>query len=224
MTRSSWNSSNLQMVGRSKISRGVRVGRLLLAVLCVLTLHGAIRASSGDALLEDLGRGKLRDSVFELPDTVIGSETFVRRAVVIGRTVQEIWPLLEDLGRVKEMIPKIDTFKVLEIHPDSAVVLCRAKPKWYLKTFSCSLFVTSRKCEKMRWVRTGGDFDALECSWEFFPLADGRTLALFSIHFELGGLIPGFLVKAAMKGTLPKMMLHFRDWILEHSVPVRGKT
>lgn len=196
----------------------------VLAILLVLLLPGIGSAvTSGDVILQGISRTERQTGVYQLPDTLVDSRTFIRRAVIVNGPVGDIWPLLMNPDRIMEMMPQIKEFEILESHLDSTVMLCKAKPKWYLKTFACTLFVACKAFEKMRWVRTGGDFKSLECSWEFLPMTNGNMLAIFSIHFELGGLIPAFLVTRATKSTLPEMMLRFRDWIAENIIPARDR-
>lgn len=170
-------------------------------------------AQANENIFEQLDRAKCKDSVFHLHDSLLGEKKYLRRAIYVDRSIEDIWQLLLDPDEVYNTIPKLKNYEILKTYTDSMILLCSAKPRWYLKTYACTVSVILEPVKKIQWIQTGGDFKAMECSWELHSIAPERTLAIFSLHFKLGGVIPGFLVNWGVKNGLPDMMIHVREWL-----------
>ncbi len=183
--------------------------------LCsILILHFVpVNAQTNKSIIEQLDNAKCKDSVFQLDDGIIDGKKFLRRAIYVDCPIENTWQLLLDPDEVNKTVPKLKKYEILETFSDSMILLCSSKPRWYLKTYTCTVSVILEPIKKIRWVQTGGDFKAMECSWELYSITPEKTVAIFSLHFKLGGVIPGFLVNWGINNGLPGMMVKVKEWL-----------
>lgn len=187
------------------------ITRTMLAFCLVLsaTLMGIgnlIAANSSDSAVPDARNTHYRRDVIVLPDTILNGVKFIRRAVILCESREAIWRVLVDPQEAKGFMPKLKQFQVLQDFVDSQIVLCKGKPSWLLKTFSCKLKLRFESGRRIFWERIEGDFDRLDGSWELVRLDDVNTLAIYSVHCEPGTVIPQFVIDCGIKRDLPKML------------------
>lgn len=176
-------------------------------------LIGVIQISSTEVNPDDDDLPFLTANVIKLADTTIGEYKFMRRAIWIDKYPLEIWDLLTNPEEIKNFMPKLKKYELLESYPDSQIFLCAAKPKWYLKTYECKVSVILQPFSEIWWIRTDGDFDEFRCCWLLEQQNDSSTMATYHIYMELGGIIPEFLVKWGVKKGLDEMMGYCQEWI-----------
>jgi ribosome-associated toxin RatA of RatAB toxin-antitoxin module len=141
-----------------------------------------------------------------MPDTTIGGKRFLRRAVLLDCPPEGVWDMLVDTAEVWNIMPKLKKCKLLFDGPDSQLVLFEAKPLWFLKTFSCVLVRQFERPRTISWRRSSGDFKALEGFWELLPETDGRTLAVYCVHFVPGSILQQWFVDVALRRGISEML------------------
>jgi ribosome-associated toxin RatA of RatAB toxin-antitoxin module len=197
-------------------------GRQLLSrVLMLLLLAQIVPVVCNADSQATVVRGDNLDGVVRLPDTAIAGIDFMRWAIMVPSSVEDIWFRLNDSSEIIRHWPMVKQYVVLETNGDSSLILCAAKPKWYLKTYRCTVSVARTPQSMISWERTGGDFRDLRCYWRLLPVSSDTTIAVFGIHLDAGGVIPSFLLRMRLTKLMTNAVAYCRNWLSKPPVQSR---
>ncbi len=189
---------------------------IILGAVCVMlvVLTSGLPRSRTPRASELAG---MTSEVYVLPDTTVDGQVFMQRSIFVDNTIDSVYRLLVDPGEISNFLPKLKEYNLIESRPDTQFYFCVAKPTWFLGTYECTVSVILDEPHEVRWVRTGGDFDDLRCTWHLRQIDPSITQAVYLLHFDLGGILPDGLVNRMIKSRLEKTMRNCMDWLGEGS-------
>jgi hypothetical protein len=135
----------------------------------------------------------------------------VSASVRIHAQRETVWSLVTSCDEAVKMVPGLGTCQVLETAPDGKWQLIRQiiGYSWYLPKLTYELRATYDYPERVSIERVSGDLSVLKGSW--YLESDGDfTIAHYSLELVPGFWVPHWLVRAALKRDLPKLLRALR--------------
>jgi hypothetical protein len=180
------------------------VRQLFLAAL--LTLAQAARAAdfSADASQDDINVSVSLDAAEQSGSASASVRMRARREVV--------WDLITSCPEAMSMIPGLIACNVIETAPDRSWQLIRQvmNYSWYVPTVTYQMRATYQKPLHIAIERVSGDLRILRGSWDLQGEGD-YTIARYKIDLAPGFWVPRWVVHAALKRDLPKMLRSLRS-------------
>jgi hypothetical protein len=127
-----------------------------------------------------------------------------------GREV--VWSLITSCPQAMAMIPGLMACNVLETAPDRSWQRIRhvMNYSWYVPTVTYEIRATYEKPAHVAIERISGDLRTLRGSWDLQN--DGEfTLAHYTVDLAPGFWVPRWVVHAALRRDLPKMLRSLRS-------------
>ena len=193
------------MAEKSALSQDI-VRFSLLAALLVLTLAGAAHA---DLAADAEQHGDIDLSVTLDPTAQSGSAS---ASVRIHADRSSIWALLTSCASAVRLVPGLAECTVVETAPDHSWQLIRhvVDYSWYVPKLTFVFRADYRYPERISIRRVSGDMRVLEGSWDLQKDGD-FTIAHYSLALAPGFWVPRWLIKAALRHDLPKMLRTLRS-------------
>ena len=177
-----------------------------LAALLALTLTGAAHAGlAADAEQH----GDIDLSVTLDSSAQSGS---ARAAVRIHVDRPTVWALLTNCATALKLVPGLAECTVVETAPDHSWQLIRhvLDYSWYVPRLTFVSRADYAYPERISIRRVSGDMRVLEGSWDLQKDGD-FTIAHYSLALAPGFWVPRWLIKAALRHDLPKMLRTLRS-------------
>jgi len=133
-------------------------------------------------------------------------------AVRIHARREVVWPLATSCGEALKMVPGLVGCEVLETAPDKSWQLIRhvLDYSWYVPRLTYVLRAAYDYPARVSIERVSGDLSLLKGSWYFE--SDGEfTVAHYSLELAPGFWVPRWLVRAALRHDLPKLLRALRE-------------
>jgi hypothetical protein len=177
----------------------------IFAAALILTLAGAVHADAPD-VAEQHGDVDVAVSV----DSTAQSGR-ARAAVRIHAGRGSVWPLLTSCASAMRLVPGLVDCAVVETAPDGSWQLIRhvIDYSWYVPRLTFVFRADYRYPERISIRQVSGALRVLEGSWDLEPDGD-FTIARCSLALTPGFWVPRWLIKAALKHELPKMLRALR--------------
>jgi len=131
--------------------------------------------------------------------------------VRIHASREVVWALITSCTQALRMIPGLTVCDVLETAPDQSWQRIRhvMNYSWYVPTVAYELRATYQKPGHVAIERVSGDLRVLRGSWDL--QSDGDfTLAHYSVDLAPGFWVPRWVVHAALRRDLPRMLRSLR--------------
>jgi hypothetical protein len=122
-----------------------------------------------------------------------------------------VWDLITSCPEAMKMIPGLTACSVIDTAPDQSWQLIRhvMNYSWYLPTVTYEMRASYQKPAHLAIERVSGDLRVLRGSWDL--KADGDyTIAHYKVDLAPGFWVPRWVVQAALKRDLPKMLRSLR--------------
>jgi hypothetical protein len=122
-----------------------------------------------------------------------------------------VWSLLTSCVVALEIVPGLVSCEVLDTAPDHSWQLIRqvVDYSWYLPRLTYEIRATYQHPSRVSIERVAGDLRTLKGSW--YLESDGDfTVAHYWLDLAPGFWVPRFLVRAALRRDLPKMLRALR--------------
>lgn len=122
-----------------------------------------------------------------------------------------VWPLIASCDGERRIVPGLLVCDVLETAPDRSWQRIRhvMDYSWYMPRLTYEVRATYRRPDSVAVERISGDMARLQGSWTL-QSAGGDTLAHYVVEFEPDFWVPNWIIRAALKRDLPKMLRNLR--------------
>lgn len=135
----------------------------------------------------------------------------VSATVRIHARREVIWPLVTSCEVALKTVPGLVACEVIDTAPDRSWQLIRQEINysWYLPRLTYTLRATYQYASRVSIERVAGDLKVLKGSW--YLESDGdSTVAHYSLDLAPGIWVPRWLIRAALRRDLPKMLRALR--------------
>jgi Polyketide cyclase / dehydrase and lipid transport len=135
----------------------------------------------------------------------------VNATVRIHARREVVWPLVTSCEVALETVPGLAACEVLDAAPDRTWQRIRQviDYSWYLPRLTYELRASYEYPSRVSIERVAGDLRSLKGSW--YLESDGDfTVAHYSLDLAPGFWVPRWLVRAALRRDLPKMLRALR--------------
>jgi len=135
----------------------------------------------------------------------------VSATVRIHAPRERVWSLATSCEVALKTVPGLAACEVLETAPDRSWQLIRhvVDYSWYLPKLTFEIRATYEYPSRVSIERVSGDLSVLKGSW-FFESDGDFTVAHYSLDLVPGFWVPRWLVRAALRRDLPKMLRALR--------------
>jgi hypothetical protein len=162
----------------------------------------------------DLAREASEHSDIDLSVSLDSSEQSgkAQGVVRIHASRDGVWNLITSCDEAVAMIPGLMSCTVLETAPDRSWQRIRhvMNYSWYVPTLTYELRATYQPPARVSIERVSGDLRVLRGSWEL--QSDGAyTIARYTVELSPGFWVPHWIVHAALRRDLPKMLRALRS-------------
>jgi Polyketide cyclase / dehydrase and lipid transport len=179
--------------------------RFSILFACLLIAQGGVRADIARDAEEhgDIEVGAMLDSSAQSGSASATVRIHARREIV--------WALVTSCAEELKMVPGLISCEVLETAPDRTWQRLRqvVDYSWYLPRLTYELRAVYQYPERVSIERTSGDLSVLKSSWYFESDGD-FTIAHYSLDLAPGFWVPRWLVRAALRHDLPKLLRSLR--------------
>jgi hypothetical protein len=175
-------------------------------ILCLLfAVHAA---SAADLALESARHGDLEVAVSLDAGEQSGSAT---ASVRIHARREVVWRLITSCGEALRMVPGLVACEVMETAPDRSWQVIRhvIDYSWYIPKLTYEFRASYEEPSRVSIERTSGDLRTLRGSWVLQSAGD-YTIAHYTLDLAPGFWVPHWIVRAALRRDLPKMLLALR--------------
>jgi hypothetical protein len=124
---------------------------------------------------------------------------------------EAVWPLIASCSEELRIVPGLVTCEVLETAPDRSWQRIRhvVDYSWYLPRLTYDVMARYHSPDSVVVERISGDMQRLRGSWEL--QAEGAdTVAHYVVNVVPGFWVPNWIIRAAMRRDLPKMLRNLR--------------
>lgn len=177
---------------------------LLIALLMLARLACAMDMAPDSAQQGDIDVSVALDS---------GEQSGSAHATVRMRARREVvWALITSCQEAMGMIPGLLACNVLESAPDGSWQRIRhvMNYSWYVPTVTYEIRAAYRKPSHVDIERISGDLRILRGSWDL--QSEGEyTVAHYAVDLAPGFWVPRWVVHAALRRDLPKMLRSLRS-------------
>ena len=174
----------------------------------VFLLFAAYAAPAADLAQESTQHGDLDITVSLNPGEQSGS---ARASVRIHAQREVVWSLITSCAEELTLFPGLVGCEVLETAPDRSWQRIRhvMNYSWYAPRLTFEVRATYDQPSRVTLERISGDLRMLRGSWELQSDGD-RTIAHYKVDLAPGFWVPRWIVRAALRRDLPKMLRALR--------------
>lgn len=173
-----------------------------------LFLFAAGAAPAADIAQESTQHGDIEVAVRLDAGEQSGS---ARATVRIHARREVVWSLITSCAEAVRLVPGLVTCDVLETAPDRSWQRIRhvLDYSWYVPKLTYEIRATYDQPTRVSIERVSGDLRVLKGSWVLKGDGDD-TIAHYAVDLAPGFWVPRWIVRAALKRDLPKMLRALR--------------
>ena len=174
----------------------------------VFLLFAAYAAPAADLAQESTQHGDLDITVSLDAGEQSGS---ARASVRIHARRELVWSLITSCAEELKLVPGLVGCEVLETAPDRSWQRIRhvMNYSWYAPRLTFEVRAAYDQPSRVTIERISGDLRILRGSWELQSDGDGTT-AHYTVDLAPGFWVPRWIVRAALRRDLPKMLRALR--------------
>lgn len=193
-----------------------RLAALLLAALVGL---GA-GAPSGESVLAqeppELAARLHENGLVVLEDVAdTDPQSFVIAWVIFAKPRERAVALVTDPTRQTEWRPGLDSIEVVETVGDARTDEIHMRVLFRELVYRVN-YLRDAATQRITWTldpRFDNDLERFEGSWEFYALADGRTLARFGTRVDAGSVFPAAVQRSLTRRNVVDTMEACKKWV-----------
>lgn len=187
--------------------------------LAAFLLFAACAAPASDLAQESSQHGDLEVAVSLDAAEQSGSAT---ASVRIHASREVVWRLITSCAEALHLVPGLLSCDVMETAPDRSWQLIRhvMDYSWYIPKLTYEFRASYDEPSRVSIERVSGDLRTLRGSWTL--QSDGQyTIAHYAVDLSPGFWVPHWIVRAALRRDLPKMLraLRARAEIVQQQKP-----
>lgn len=124
---------------------------------------------------------------------------------------EAVWKLITSCPAERDMVPGLLECTVLETAPDGSWQRIRhvMNPSWYMPRLTYVIKASYDPPRRVTIEQVAGDLRVLKGSW-VLTTSGKDTVANYSVELSTGFWVPHWLVRAALRRDLPKMLRALR--------------
>jgi hypothetical protein len=180
--------------------------RTSLAIAFLLTASPLLSAA-------DLAQDSAQQSDIEVAVSLDAAEQSgsAIATVQIHARRQVVWSLITSCAEELNLVPGLVGCEVLETAPDRSWQRIRhvMNYSWYLPRLTFEVHASYDEPSRVSIERISGDLRVLRGTWRLLSEGD-YTIAHYTVDLAPGFWVPHWLVRAALKRDLPKMLRALR--------------
>lgn len=208
LSASAWRRDLNERVG-SESDRGVRLSVLFASCLWIVSQSASASSASASELAQEAEQhGDIEVGVVLDATEQSGHASAVVR---IHAHREIVWPLITSCTDAVQLVPGLVSCEVLETSADGTSQRIRQvlSYSWYVPKLTYELLATYDKPTHVSIERTTGDLKTLRVAWTLRPDGD-YTVAQYVVDLAPGFWVPRWMVRAALRRDLPKMLRALR--------------
>jgi hypothetical protein len=152
-----------------------------------------------------------------------GEQSGTARATVRIHAPREVvWSLITSCAEALHLVPGLVACEIRETAPDRSWQRIRhvLDYSWYVPKLTYEIRASYDRPSRVSIERVSGDLRTLRGSWELESDGD-YTIARYAVDLAPGFWVPHWIVRAALKRDLPKMLraLRSRAEFMQHRKP-----
>lgn len=143
------------------------------------------------------------------------SGSFIMAYVIFGQPIDRTYHLLSQSARQIEFRPELTSIETIEVSESGGIDVQRLKILFQRYVYYLEYRLDPRK-RRIEWrldTRFDNDLEDVEGFWEFYAMADDRTLGRSGTSVNVGRAVPAFLQDWITRKNLPKTMERARKWV-----------
>ena len=179
-----------------------------LSIIIIMLLISPTAAVPADLALEAAQHGDIEVAVALDATEQSGSATTTVR---IHARREVVWALITSCAEALSLVPGLVSCEVLETAPDRSWQRIRhvLNYSWYVPKLTYEIRASYAEPSRVTIERIAGDLRVLKGSW--ILQGDGDyTIAHYTIDLAPGFWVPHWIVRAALRRDLPKMLRALR--------------
>jgi hypothetical protein len=182
---------------------GVRASLLFLSALFANLVTADAGSSQDDAPRSDIEVAVVLDTAEQTGSATATVRIHARREVV--------WTLITSCEEALHLVPGLIGCHVLETAPDQSWQRIRhvLDYSWYVPKLTYEIRASYDRPARVSIERISGDLSIMRSSWALQTDGD-YTIAHYAVDLAPGFWVPHWLVRAALKRDLPKMLRALR--------------
>ena len=169
--------------------------------------------AAGAAPAADIAQESTQHGDIEVAVTLdAGEQSGSARATVrIHARREVVWSLITSCAEALHLVPGLVTCDVLETAPDRSWQRIRhvIDYSWYVTKLTYEIRATYDRPARVSIERVSGDLRILKGSWVLQDDGD-HTIANYAVDLAPGFWVPRWVVRAALRRDLPKMLRALR--------------
>lgn len=142
-----------------------------------------------------------------------GATVGVDTAVLVHAPAEAIWGVLTSCSLAPEYVPNVVSCRSIERIEDGRAELFvqTVKPAFFLPRFEHVFRLDYHPYRRIDVHEISGPIRHLEASWWLLPQPQNATLLVYSLEVDPGFPVPRFVVRAALKRDVPRIMAAVRE-------------
>jgi hypothetical protein len=183
--------------------------RQIIAIVLSLFLPFAARAAAADLAQESSQHGDIDVAVAVDPAEQSGSASATIR---IRARREVVWSLITSCAEALHLLPGLIACDLIETAPDRSWQRFRhvLDYSWYVPKLTYEFRASYDPPSRISIERLSGDLRLLRASWSFQQDGD-FTVAHYTVDLATGFWVPHWIVRAALRRDLPKMLRALRS-------------
>ena len=183
--------------------------RQFITIVLFLFLPFAARATAADLAQESSQHGDIDVAVAVDAAEQSGSAT---ATITIRARREVVWSLITSCAEALHLLPGLIACDVIETAPDRSWQRIRhvLDYSWYVPKLTYEFRASYDHPSRISIERLSGDLRVLRASWSFQEDGD-FTVAHYTVDLATGFWVPHWIVRAALRRDLPKMLRALRS-------------
>jgi len=183
--------------------------RQFFTIALFLFLPFAARAAAADLAQESSQHGDIDVAVaVDAAEQSVSASATIR----IRARREVVWSLITSCAEALHLLPGLIACDVIETAPDSSWQRFRhvLDYSWYVPKLTYEFRASYDQPSRISIERLSGDLRVLRASWSFQEDGD-FTVAHYTVDLATGFWVPHWIVRAALRRDLPKMLRALRS-------------
>ena len=139
----------------------------------------------------------------------------------IDAPIERVYEVAADVENSPAWQPEIKEAEVLERDGEGRQTLVRTIADAKVRNLRSDLRFSYDEPRGLRWEQVDGDLKAVEGSWSFEDLGDGRTRATYEMTTDLGRML-GMVIRGPLVGVLKGQLVESMPGKLKSYVEGQG--
>jgi len=143
-------------------------------------------------------------------------------AILIDSPARHIWDVMIDCDRAPEFVPRLRNCRVLYQSGNTEIIEHRVALSALLPAVTYTFRAHYQDLQRVDFTMVSGDLREFEGSWTLEQVNDGQqTIVVYSVYLDPGFLVPQWLVRRALRGELPDLLIALRNGVWESRLASR---